>query len=172
MEAAITTVIVGVGTVAMLALLAAGTNANQQAAQLTTAIDLANNIHELCDRVPFIKATSTWISNPSPSSISSTLFTTGDLTWLDGVIFNASSSPVGPVDSTLSNISGMSGWSQSVTVKSVDPSNVTSPSSAMAPASPYYDVHSNSPVDPMCSVTVTVDYEGKQLYQTSWIVAR
>jgi prepilin-type N-terminal cleavage/methylation domain-containing protein len=50
-ETAITTVIVGLGTVAMMALLAAGTSTNQQTATLTTAVHLADNIHELCEQL-------------------------------------------------------------------------------------------------------------------------
>ncbi len=46
-EAAWVTVIVGVGAVAMLELLATGTNVNAAGNQMTTAVNLANNIHEV-----------------------------------------------------------------------------------------------------------------------------
>jgi type II secretory pathway pseudopilin PulG len=46
-EAAIVTVIVGVGIMAMLELLAAGSMANGASAELTTAMGLASNIHEM-----------------------------------------------------------------------------------------------------------------------------
>jgi len=46
-EAAMVTVIVGVGVVAMLQLLAAGTVSNSEGTELTTAINLANNIREM-----------------------------------------------------------------------------------------------------------------------------
>src|SRR5436305_894769 len=45
-EAAIVTAIVGIGIVAMLELMAAGTMANTESTELTTAMALANNIHE------------------------------------------------------------------------------------------------------------------------------
>src|SRR5690349_6272577 len=44
-EAALTMVIIGTGVVAMLQLLAAGTMSNSSAAELTTAVQLANNCH-------------------------------------------------------------------------------------------------------------------------------
>ena len=46
-EAAIVTVIVGVGIMAMLELLAAGSMANGASAELTTAMGLASNMHEM-----------------------------------------------------------------------------------------------------------------------------
>jgi prepilin-type N-terminal cleavage/methylation domain-containing protein len=52
-EAAMVTVIVGVGTLGMLQLLASGTVANTRAYQTTSAINLCNNIRELTQTVPF-----------------------------------------------------------------------------------------------------------------------
>src|SRR3954452_19100916 len=46
-EAAMVTVIIGVGVVAMVQLLAAGTVSNSEGTELTTAINLANNIREI-----------------------------------------------------------------------------------------------------------------------------
>jgi type II secretory pathway pseudopilin PulG len=46
-EAAIVTVIVGVGIMAMMELLAAGSMANGASAELTTAMGLASNMHEM-----------------------------------------------------------------------------------------------------------------------------
>jgi prepilin-type N-terminal cleavage/methylation domain-containing protein len=46
-EAAMVTVIIGVGVVSMLQLLAAGTVSNSEGTELTTAINLANNIREM-----------------------------------------------------------------------------------------------------------------------------
>ena len=90
-EAALTTVIVGLGTVAMMGLLTSGTNSNQQAANLTTAVNLANNIHELCDRLPFIKPAGTWgipVGNTLSQLIANgTLNNNADITWLDGQTF-------------------------------------------------------------------------------------
>ena len=98
MEAAIVTAIVGIGIVAMMELLAAGTMANTQSSELTTAMGLASNIHERAIATPYDQ-----------------LFTE----------FNDfSRSP--PVNAKKDQISGMTGWQQVVDVLYVDPDNVRS----------------------------------------------
>ena len=52
-EAAIVTAIVGIGIVGVLELLAAGTMANRDSAELTTAVYLANNINEMTQGVDY-----------------------------------------------------------------------------------------------------------------------
>ncbi len=52
-EASIVTVIVGVGTVAMIQLLAAGSVANGQSHELTTGMNLANNVREMTQSMSF-----------------------------------------------------------------------------------------------------------------------
>jgi len=151
-EAALTTCIVGIGTVAMLSLLAAGTCANQQAGQLTTAVNLANNLHELADRVAFpAVGSSTW-GIPSGQHIS-TLLTTGDLSWLNGQTFSP------PVDATNTAISGMNGWSQVCSVNSVNSGNITS-------------TITNGAANPMARVQVIVEFDNNPVFTTSWVVAR
>jgi len=49
-EAALTTVIIGVGVMSMMQLLAAGTASNLGSAELTTGINLAKNIREIRSR--------------------------------------------------------------------------------------------------------------------------
>lgn len=98
MEAAIVTAIVGIGIVAMMELMAAGTMANTQSTELTTAMGLASNIHERALGTPYDE-----------------LFTKFD---------NKSYSP--PVDAKENQINGMSTWQQVVDVKYVDPDNVRS----------------------------------------------
>src|SRR6266581_3800902 len=56
-EAAITTVIIGVGCVAMLQLLASGTMANHDGAELTTGMNLAGNIRECMTGLRYADAT-------------------------------------------------------------------------------------------------------------------
>lgn len=96
-EAALVTVIVGVGIVAMLRLLAAGTFVNAQSAQTTTAMNLAANLHEAMLRMS-----------------------------LDQVVAmnNASYSP--SVDANLSSINSLSSWSQTINVQYVQPDKLTS----------------------------------------------
>jgi hypothetical protein len=165
-EAALTTMIVGLGTVAMMGLLTTGTNSNQTAANLTVAINLADDIHELCDRLPFAKpgASPAW-GIPSGATLSQlmvngTVNANGDITWLDGQTFGANSSPAGPVDGTFSTIPGMSGWTQAVAVNSVSMTNITT--------NVTYSLVNNQ----MSRVTVTISHDGQQIYQTSWIVAK
>lgn len=95
-EAALTTVIIGVGFTGMLELLAAGTSANVQSCQKTTAVNLARNIREMSLKVPYAQ-----------------------LPALNG----QSHSP--PVDSCGTVLAGFDGWTQSIQVKSVNPASVT-----------------------------------------------
>src|SRR5437773_5964525 len=87
MEAAIVTVIVGVGIVGMLELLASGSMANGQSTELTTAMGLAGNIHEMSLGVTY----------------------TSILT-LDGLNYTP------PVDARKVAISDLPNWRQQVTV--------------------------------------------------------
>jgi type II secretory pathway pseudopilin PulG len=115
-EAAIATVIIGVGFTAMLALLGAGTVANKEGAELTTAINLANNIHEAAVRRAY-----------------------RDLFGLEGTyeLVDAATGTYQPVDAKLSPIPSMTGWSQVVDVSYVDPNRLTleTPDSQYKPTS-------------------------------------
>jgi len=164
-EAALTTIIVGLGTVAMMGLLTSGLSVNEQAGQITTAVNLAQNIHELCDRLPFPPSTTTTWGIPSGSTISS-LLSSGNISWLNGVTFNNNSTPLGPIDANLAtlqdpsnNPSNWSLWSQAVTVTSVNSSSLSTNAS------------SNSVSTSLARVTVTIFYSGQQVYQSSWLVA-
>jgi prepilin-type N-terminal cleavage/methylation domain-containing protein len=95
-ESAIATVIIGVAVTSLLQLLAAGTIANKEGAELTTAINLAGNIHEAAVRIEY-----------------------EDLFDLNQT-FNT------PVDARLRPIVGMNGWSQVVDVSYVDENLLTS----------------------------------------------
>jgi type II secretory pathway pseudopilin PulG len=97
-EAAIVTAIVGIGIVGVLELLCAGTMANADSAELTTAVYLANNIDEMLQGKTY-----------------STLKSTYD---------NKTYAP--PVDATGGALSGFTGWKQVVTVKYVDHNLLTS----------------------------------------------
>jgi Tfp pilus assembly protein PilV len=164
-EAALTTMIVGVGTVAMMGLLVTGVNSSQQAANLTTAVDLANDVHELCESLPFAASNNYW-GIPSGYTVSSLMSSPlANITWLDGQTFGAGSTPAGPVDATFSTIAGLSGWSEVVAVNSVSPTNLA----ANAPTK-------STATYPMSRITVTINHTAnstvQQVYQTSWIVAQ
>jgi prepilin-type N-terminal cleavage/methylation domain-containing protein len=98
MEAAIVSVIIGVGIMGLMQLLAAGTMANAQSVELTTGIYLANNIDEMLQGKPY-----------------ATLKATYD---------NKTYGP--PIDGAGATVSGFSGWRQIVTVKYVDHNLITS----------------------------------------------
>lgn len=84
------TVIIGTGFIALLGLVAAGTQANTTAMQNTTAINLANNIHEASLRMTYDELP-TLVGTYSPA-----------------------------VDSRLVPASQMGGWSQHVVVRPAD----------------------------------------------------
>ena len=96
-ETALATVIIGVAFTAMLQLLAAGTVANRESTEMTTAINLAGNIHEAAIRMGY-----------------------ADVFDLEGTHNPA-------VDATLTGIPGMPGWTQVVDVSYVDESRLTLP---------------------------------------------
>src|SRR5687768_17880236 len=85
-EVAMATVIIGVGFIATLQLLAAGTVSNKEGTELTTAIHLAGNIHEASLRTDY-----------------------DELFGLEGT-----HNP--PLDANLRPMAGVSGWQQVVDV--------------------------------------------------------
>jgi type II secretory pathway pseudopilin PulG len=95
-EAALTTIIVGVGLVATLQLLATGTAANVDGAQQTTAINLGRNIRELTLKMTFDEVRAMHARSYSPA-----------------------------VDSRESRISGFEQWSQVISVQPVDRDRLT-----------------------------------------------
>src|SRR5439155_2149211 len=95
-EAAIVTVIVGVGIVGMLELMAAGTMANTEATELTTAMGLVSNIHERSLGIAYDQLMTNF----------------NDKTW----------SP--PIDAKANTITSMSNWSQVVDFQYLDPDSI------------------------------------------------
>ena len=93
-----TTVIVGVGLVATLQLLASGTSATIDGANLTTGINLAKNVREL--------------------SLKSTF---AEVRAMNGKVYNP------PVDSRGERLNGFDNWTQTVSVQPVEPDDLTVP---------------------------------------------
>jgi hypothetical protein len=91
-----TTVIVGVGFMAMLQLLATGTVSNLRGAQTTTGVNLAKNIREMTLKLPFAQLKA---------------------------LNNTTHSP--PIDSRGVALEEFDDWSQVIEVKSVDPDRLT-----------------------------------------------
>jgi type II secretory pathway pseudopilin PulG len=96
MEAALTTIIVGVGMAAMMQLLAAGTVNNIQAFETTTGSNVAKSIHEAMIQMTFAQVTA-----------------------MNGQTYEP------PIDSCQHSITSLTNWQQSVTVQPVNPDSLT-----------------------------------------------
>jgi Tfp pilus assembly protein PilV len=146
-ETALAMVIVGTGVMALLELLAAGSMSNASGTTLTTAVNLANNIHEITIGLPF--------QNPSsPGSLSKDSGGPTAYTYLWDMNGDTYSPPL---DVRRNPITGYTSWSQQVTINTVDPTNVT----ALRP---------NDPTVPTARVSVTITYNNKVVYQVSWLI--
>jgi len=103
-EASMTTVIVGIGVLALMELLASGTVSNIRGTEMTTGVNLAKNIRELALQKTFAEL-------PAMN--------------------NVSRKP--PIDSRGEELTDMSEWQQEIKVESVDPSLLTTPLPAATP---------------------------------------
>jgi hypothetical protein len=161
------TVIVGVGVLAMLQLLAAGTVSNSDSAELTTAMTLANNIRELSLGLPLYDPQ----QDPSVAprvwnSKEASLALYDNVTDLDGAVdtWNQPTDPATgyqkfspPVDGTRQAIAGLGNWAQYVKVETVNP----------------WNLHTVLPHDPdaeAARITVKVTRDEVEVYRTSWFV--
>ena len=125
-ETALATIIIGVGFVGLMLIITNGTYAGRTATQDTTAINLANNIHEASLRTSFDQ------------------------------IFTLNKTFTTPVDGRLSPLANMGGWQQAVTVKYVDPNQITL---------------SVTPAGPTVRVTVSVLRNGSEAHRASWLIS-
>lgn len=146
-EAAWVTVIVGVGAIAMLELLAAGTVSNSHGNQMTTAVNLANNVHEIALSLPFSdpQQPTTWSTKESSPELYDNILD------LDGCTFNP------PLDVRRQPIMELTNWTQTVTVQTVAPDTVSS-------------IRPNNATVPTARVTVRVLLNNKLVHETSWLV--
>jgi len=154
-EAAMTTVIIGVGCVAMLRLLGAGTLANNDGAELTTGMNLAGNIRELLMGVHYSDPTSPSHWGAESGETSATTY--NDLDDFDGKSFSP------PIDARRQSLgSNYSSWTQSVKIETIKPDSLSTTIS-----------HLNLTPDlrPTCRCTVTVTHNGKTVYTQNWIAA-
>jgi type II secretory pathway pseudopilin PulG len=95
-EAAFVTAVVGIAITALLSLLAAGTIASRESSELTTAINLVNNLHEASLTITYSQVMALNNANYSP-----------------------------PVDSNLQSITALgSTWKQHIDVYYIDPTNL------------------------------------------------
>jgi type II secretory pathway pseudopilin PulG len=103
-EAAIVTAIVGIGIVGLLELLAAGSMANINSKQLTTAVFLANNINEMMQGKDYDELKATY----------------------DNVTYGGSVAYPSPKDGRGENLVGFDSWKQIIDVSYVLPQRLTS----------------------------------------------
>lgn len=124
-EAMLTTVIIGVGFVSMLALFGACTNQNSAAAHMTAAMLLAENIQETMAGLPLTDpAYGRTYFGPEPGQ---TLGAFDDVDDFDAHTFNP------PIDSTRQPIAAMSEYAQAVSVWPVYPNKLSANSDMSSP---------------------------------------
>ncbi|MFI5381134.1 MAG: hypothetical protein ACHRHE_17695 [Tepidisphaerales bacterium] len=146
LEAALVTVIVGTGVVAVMQLLAAGSMCSGQAQELTTAVHLADQIHELSLGLAFSDPVDPSHWGPRAGE---TLANYDDVTDLDGQTYNP------PIDARRQTITSLSGWSQAITVESVDPARITV-------TVPKGSTRAQR-------LTVNVSHQGRVLFTETWM---
>jgi type II secretory pathway pseudopilin PulG len=150
LETGLTTIIIGMGVVAITELLTKGTVSQIEANDLTIAVNLANSIHELTYNLKFTDPSN--INNPSPHwgpETGETLATYNDNDDFDGQTFSP------PIDARRNVLSNFTGWSQTITVQNVDPNKIT----LVVP----------NATTQMERITVTIQHNGKTLYTESWL---
>jgi hypothetical protein len=154
-EAATTTVIIGVGCVAMLELLASGTVANHAGTESTVAVNLAGNVRETMAGIAYAEPTAPTHWGPEPDETTVKQFDDMDdfdgWTSAPGMPINAKRDPLGPE---------YAGWAQQVKVESVNPDDLstTVPHLTLTPD-----------LRPTSRITVSVLHNGRQVYSEWWI---
>src|SRR4051794_31056268 len=102
MEAAMVTVVIGVGVLSLVELLAAGTMSNSKGTELTTAVNLASNVREIATGLAFQDPTFPNQWNTKESSVAAY----DDIKDLDGCTFQP------PLDVRRQKIDLLPGWAQ------------------------------------------------------------
>ena len=148
-ETSMAMVIIAFGVVSLLELLAAGTMSNTAGTELTTAINLANNIHEISVGLLFKDPADP--TNPKEGGgTDPTQY--NDIWDMNGDVYSP------PLDVTRHTIGSYVNWEQDVSVQSVDQNSITT------------TVPNNTSI-PTARITVQVKHNGKLVYQETWLVA-
>ncbi len=149
-EAALTTAVVGIGILALMHSMAAGTRVNRQGRNITQAVFLAQEIREWTLRLPFRDPDPADQNNPpGPDGTSPQTFV-DDLDDLMGVTYSP------PRDAQGYAINGLTGWSQTIDLEWRDPDDLRS---VVTPGT-----------SPVINVKVTVKFKGEEVLQTDWLV--
>jgi len=153
-EAALATVIVGMGVLGMMQLLAVCTQQNRGGSQLTTAMYLAQSIQEATSDLPFNDPSGAGMGREEGGGL---------LTWNDVDDFNNFSTLGGPpIDARRQALTGLDQYAQSVSVTEVSANNLNL-------ALPGADCK---------RVTVSITYRRlptdtpAEIYRTNWIRTR
>jgi len=164
-EAAMVTVIIGVGVMSMLQLLAAGSAENGDAARMTTAMTLANSVREMSLGLAFYD---TQQQNGNPhvwDSKEATVETYDNVMDLDGPVdtwdkpeqANGWQKFSPPRDGTRQVINGYTNWAQYVKVETVSRDDLTT----RLPHDPDAEV---------VRVTAKITKDNVEVYRSSWLV--
>ena len=160
-------VIVGVGVLSMLQLLAAGSVQNNDAAEMTKGMTLANNIRETSMALKFYDPDQP-VTNP-PSYVwfsqETSIEQWDNITDLDGPVdtYLTPEDPKGwqkfspPINGTRKPVDGHKSWAQYVKVETVDPKKIRS-------------VLPHNPNEEMALVTVKITRDDVEVYRTSWLL--
>jgi Tfp pilus assembly protein PilV len=146
-EAAMDTVIIAVGVISMLELLAAGTVSNAEAAEMTTAMNLANNVREISRGMAFYDPQSPTQWNTKESTVADY----DNLMDLDDCEFTP------PLDVGRQPLTEYAGWKQVVRVETVAEENLAT-------------VRLDTAFEPTARVTVTILRNDVKVYSMGWLM--
>lgn len=150
LETGLATIIIGLAVTSLMQLLAKGTVLNIEGADLTTAINLANNVHELTYGLTFVDPNNPTNWGPEGGE---TLATYSHLDDFSSQTFSP------PIDARRQSLANYGNWTQVVTASKVDINRLTT-------GVP------NSTVMPAAKVTVTILHFGNAVYSESWLIAQ
>jgi hypothetical protein len=163
-EAALATIIVGVGIVSMMTLFAACSQQASAANQMTTAPMLANNVHEALVGLAFADPTfGHQYFGPEPGE---TLTTYNDIDDFDGSKFNP------PIDAQRNKVTTLSKYTQIVSVWPVYPNKLSANSTADTAKTP--DIPKTTYTGAL-RVRVRIMYQStaaatpEEVYEASWV---
>lgn len=154
-EGAVVVVVVGIGICAIIELLAAGTVANSESTELTTAMHLANNVREISLDMRFLdpEQPTQWNTKETGANGQPDVTLFDNLLDLDGCSFSP------PLDCGRQRIPGYGNWNQKVKIESVAPGDLVTPIA-------------NTTAQPTARVTVTIERANVRVYSVSWIASK
>jgi len=150
-EAAVATIVIGLGIAALLAAMGAGARNTHAAQQLTTAALLTQEIREWTAALPFVDPDPGQGAIPGPDGSSPQVFVDD----LDDLM-NVTYSP--PRDGRGVAIEDLPDWSQTITLTWLDLDDFSSP---LSPGG-----------SDLVDVRVDITYQGHQVMTTSWLISR